>query len=465
MTALPQKLAFIDTETTGCRVSDRIIEIGIIRVENNKLNRKFTSLINPERFVPEEILSLTGISSAQLNAAPTFYEIKKDILKLLEDCVLVAHNVRFDLSFLKNEFRRWEIGFSPKHFCTVKLSRYLYPQFNHHNLDSLIERFGFECKRRHRALDDAKILWDFYKLIQKNFQSEQLLKAVNKALKKPSVPLKISEDTLNKLPDTAGVYIFYGTNNSPLYVGKSINIKNRVMSHFASDHLSSKEMKIAQQVENIKVLKTSGELGALLKESSMVKKLQPLYNFRLRKSRNLFLIKSKITSDGYQKIEIESATQINPADLENIVGIFRSKSQIKKILVEFSKDYKLCEKLLGLEQTKGSCFSYKLGICNGACINKENPLKYNLRFLEAFYHNKIKPWPFNGPIIINEGLEGYLMDKWCYLGTVDKSGEIIKNEEISFDIDTYKILVKYLLDHRNQNSIRNLNNLTNANFI
>ena len=161
---LPNKISFVDIETTGgSAFYDRIIEIGILRVENNELISTFHSLINPQTHLPREIELLTGITSANLEYAPTFNSLKTDILDILEGTVFVAHNVRFDYGFLKREFQRENISFSTKHFCTVRLSRLLYPQFRHHNLDSIIERFNFQCANRHRALDDAKILFDFYK--------------------------------------------------------------------------------------------------------------------------------------------------------------------------------------------------------------------------------------------------------------------------------------------------------------
>src|SRR5438445_552997 len=153
---LPAKIAFVDIETTGARsFYDRIIEIGILRVENNELVRTFHSLLNPQAYVPKEIELLTGIRAEDVETAPTFRQVKDQILEALEDCIFVAHNVRFDYGFLRNEFKREEISFSAKHFCTVRLSRLLYPRYKKHNLDSLIERLQIPCENRHRALDDA----------------------------------------------------------------------------------------------------------------------------------------------------------------------------------------------------------------------------------------------------------------------------------------------------------------------
>lgn len=466
--SLPTKLAFVDVETSGCRWSDRIIEIGILRIEDGQLVRTFQTLLNPETYVPEEILEMTGINPAQLENAPSFYSVKDDIAEILEDCVFVAHNVRFDYSFIKNEFKRLDETFSSKHFCTVKLSRALFPDQRHHNLDALIDRHGFKIKSRHRAFDDAQILWDFYQLVLKSFNEEQIEIALKKAMKRPSLPIKITEEQLDLLPEAPGVYIFYGESGTPLYVGKSINIRDRVLSHFSSDHLSSTEMKISQQIESIETIVTAGELSALLKESELVKKMQPLYNRQLRQKRLMTVLKSKF--DGlYQSIDTATADLIDATKLDEILGLFRGVKNAKDFLTYLCKEFELCEKLLGLEKTSSACFGYRLGRCKGACVKKEDPVKYNFRFINAFSKSKLKPWPFNGPIMIkekndDEGIEeGFLLDKWCYLGKAKINAELrINNAEgednLSFDLDTYKILSRYLLSKKNQKKIKLIKN-------
>lgn len=128
---LPKKIAFVDIETTGMSLRyDRIIEIAIMRVEDNKLVETYSSLINADCTLTPEIISLTGIDSKELEKAPTFGQMKHDIIDLLDDCLFTAHNARFDYGFLKNEFRREEANFTVKHLCTAKLSRFLYPRLN-----------------------------------------------------------------------------------------------------------------------------------------------------------------------------------------------------------------------------------------------------------------------------------------------------------------------------------------------
>lgn len=459
---LPAKLCFVDVETTGMRPNfDRIMEIGILRVENGKLIESFESLINPQKYIPEEILAMTGINPMEVENAPSFYELKSELKRILDDTVFVAHNVRFDYSFLKNEFARYDITFAPKHFCTVKLARNLFPNWGHYNLDVVIQNLKLKCKRRHRAFDDASVLWQFLKKTQKSIDPQIFDLALNKAFKKPSVPIKIDPQVIEDLPESSGVYLFYGANGQPLYIGKSINIKERVKSHFSQDHASSKEMKISQQIESIETIKTTGELGALFLESTLIKKMQPLYNRVLRVSRKFILLKTSLDEEGYQKIILEEGGVIDPDHSDEILAIFRSKKQAKDHLIKLAKLNNLCEKLLGLEKTNSACFGYRLGRCKGACVKKERAIFYNIRQLEAFQYTKIKSWPFNGPIQIKEkdhqgGETIFTIDKWCVVKIQNSSKEDESPQEISFDLDSYKILQRFL--HSNKN-------LENVNFI
>ncbi|MDQ5901184.1 MAG: polymerase subunit epsilon, partial [Patescibacteria group bacterium] len=214
---LPTHFSFVDLETSGARSRfDRVIEIGIVRVENDKIVESFSSLINPEVHIPEDITRLTGIRESDLVHSPSFFEIADKVQELLKDTVFVAHNVRFDYGFLKMEFKRLNKSFTQKHFCTVRLSRALYPQYPRHNLDSLIERMNYTIEKRHRALDDAQVLFHFYKKAKKEFPQEIFESALKKVLQKPYLPIKLSEKTLDDLPESPGVYIFYGSlDNTP----------------------------------------------------------------------------------------------------------------------------------------------------------------------------------------------------------------------------------------------------------
>lgn len=153
----------MDIETTGgSPFSSRITEIGAIRVENDKVVGTFNQLLNPEQHVPTFITRMTGISDDMLWEAPLFRSIADDLDVFLEDAIFIAHNVNFDYGFIKAAYHEMGNKFAMDRMCTARLSRRLYPDQPRHNLDTIIARHGFVVKDRHRALDDAKVLYEFY---------------------------------------------------------------------------------------------------------------------------------------------------------------------------------------------------------------------------------------------------------------------------------------------------------------
>lgn len=460
--SLPTSFCFVDIETTGLSASyNRIIEIGAIRVADGQIAREYKTLINPGTHVDPFIEKMTGIRSQDLENAPYFEDVKDDFLEVLKDSVFVAHNVRFDYGFIRNEFKRVGVSYRSPHFCTVKLAKILYPNLSRYNLDSIIENFSLECVNRHRAFDDAKVIFDFFQKSQKEIQPDVFTNALKIVLRKPSLPSAIAPEIFESLPETPGVYIFYGENGSVLYIGKSINIHDRVLSHFSNDHLSATDMKISQEVRSIEFVETAGELGALLLESTLIKKHQPFFNRMLRYARKIPIILQRQNSKGYNTVDLLELDDIDQSQIENILGVFRSQKQAIDYLYGIARENDLCLKVMGLEKGKGSCFYYHLDKCHGACVGKESVLKYNLRFDESFYHKKIRPWQFDGPILIKEEgekNEAHVVDKWCYLGSIKNESEDFSDisREYRFDHDTYKIIKRFVRDPKNLGKIQTL---------
>ena len=179
----------VDVETTGGHPrTSRVIELGILRVERGEVAAKFKSLVNPGCAVPEFISKMTGITTHMVNHMPYFEELAEDVLPLFEDSVFVAHNSGFDYGFLRAEFARAGLNFNMDSLCTVRLSRALYPKYKRHNLSALIERFDFKCKSRHRAFDDALVLWDFLQHVRREFPQEQVNAALRRLIRSPFLP-------------------------------------------------------------------------------------------------------------------------------------------------------------------------------------------------------------------------------------------------------------------------------------
>lgn len=455
---LEKPFTIVDVETTGMSGwFDRIIEIALIRVEKNKIAREFKTLINPQTFVSPFIEEFTGISSDQLNDAPTFSDMKDEIYELLSDAILVAHNARFDYSFLKGEFKRLGVSYNAKTLCTVKLSRRLYPQFRTHSLSAIIERFNIACKNRHRAYDDALVLWKFIQTISKEFPEDQVQETLKILLKSNYSGDKKIVKQIEGLPESPGVYIFYDEHNVPLYVGKSKNIKDRVIAHFSNDYESTRQLEMTKSIARIDHTQTAGELGALIQESHLIKELLPVFNKALRQKKQFVAVTKDVLENGFFSFTQTVIDRIDTTHFENLFGVFKNKRSAKEVICHIGKKYSLCPKLLGLEKTKSSCFDYKLGICKGACIGKEKKERYNARFTLAFVENKqFRPWPFTGPIEIvekneeDELFESFLVDKWCLLENKKGYEESTVDNEVDFDIDTYKIISSFL-KHRNPN--------------
>ncbi len=156
-------LVFLDIETTGGSPRySRITEIGALRVESGKIVGQFKQLINPEERVPSFITNLTGISDDMLWDAPLFKGIADELEVFFDDALFIAHNVNFDYSFIKMEFERIGQKFNMDRACSARLSRKLYPEHKSHALDRLIERMGLNVTNRHRAYDDAEVIWKFF---------------------------------------------------------------------------------------------------------------------------------------------------------------------------------------------------------------------------------------------------------------------------------------------------------------
>lgn len=450
---LDRPLVFVDIETNGLsHLRGRIIEVAAIRVERGQIVRSFKSLVDPESELPHFITRLTGITANDLKKAPTFDQIADELQAVLNGAVFVAHNVRFDYSFLKQEFGRLGLAFLPKQLCTVKLSRALFPHEHSHKLEDLIRRHGFNFGRRHRAYDDAAILWQFIRYVRNNFPPEQVEAAVAQQLRQPAMPKNLPPDLVRNLPEACGVYIFEDKQGRPLYVGKSINIKQRVLNHFGRDHAESKEFKIAQSVGHVRGIETAGELGALLLESRLVKELQPLYNRQLRRTQTLVLAKQSIDEKGYLQVTLEEAGEIEPAELPQILAVYQRRSRAREALEAAARDYELCPKLLGAEKTHGACFWQQLRKCRGACAGLEAPLIYNRRLSMAFERQRLQAWPYGGPVLIEESKSGggshvLVVDQWCVVGEMSQephSDPVLKTRTEKFDLDTYKILQSYL---------------------
>jgi DNA polymerase-3 subunit epsilon len=442
-------VVFVDIETTGgsWRTS-RVLEVAAVRYENGTAVKEFSTLLNPETYIPTSITTLTGITNAHVIDAPTFDQIADELIDIFDGAVFIAHNVRFDYSFLKNEFGVLGINFSPKLLCTVRLSRALYPQEKGHSLAKLIERHQIPVADRHRALADTQAIAYFAQLAYDQHGQETFNEMVERQLKTQYLPPNLDQAELEKVGDIPGVYIFKNDVGQPMYVGKSVTLRSRILSHFRDT--SSKELKISQNVHHVETIPTGSELAALILESKLVKELKPLFNRQLRRvSQYAMLIKQ--TVGDYSTINVQSGNVDDNTDLSKVYGLYETRTKAKKRIEELTRTFQLCPKLMGIEKTKSACFSYSLGRCQGACIGEESAESYNRRFEVALEYNKLEQWPYASAITvpINDGGERVILNKWMVHGYIDEEGNrVYEDMEPNFDVDEYKIIKRFLRENK-----------------
>lgn len=448
-------MVILDIETTGgSHLYDRITEIALVRIQNGEVVDTWQSLINPERPIPIIITYLTGITDEMVKDAPTFAEIAPILYQYLEGVPLAAHNVRFDYGFLKAEYQRINATLMLKTLCTVKLSRRMFPDHRGHGLDAIMQRHGLTTNARHRAMGDVILVLEYLEVARRLLGSVRVIEEINYQSKGPSIPIGLEKGLIDRVPDSPGVYLFFGETDLPIYIGKSVKLRSRILNHFSSDHASSKEMKIAQEVKHIEWIETAGELGALLLESKLIKERQPIYNRMLRRNRQLQSIRLAETLDQTPWISFVSADEFDPSQFGFLYGMFRTKRAAIEAIRQLAIDHRLCPRLLGLESGKGACFSYQLKKCSGVCAGKELPEIHYLRLKQALIGMRLESWPYEGRIGIRESDKAtgktqiQVFEQWCHVATVEDDIQMDEAKqsrfEFNFDLDTYKLLTKVL---------------------
>jgi DNA polymerase-3 subunit epsilon len=443
-------VAFLDVETTGSQpVSDRVIEIGLVAARAGELEYQWSTLVNPGVTIPAFIEHFTGITNEMTRAAPAFEDVAEELALRLEGRLVVAHNARFDYGFLRGEFRRAGREFHSRVACTLKLSRLLDPALPQHHLDALIRHHGLPCSARHRALPDAAALFHYWERLRQTRPIHELEAALGEITRRPATPPQLPSDIASDLPETHGVYRFYGEADALLYVGKANNIRERVFQHWRAATVDGKATRLFAETRRVDWTLTAGELGALLLEASTVRRHRPLYNRRLRGGESW----SWLVRDAGEPPVLVALdwTTVGAGDL---YGGYRTAADAKRALLAIAREERLCLKVLGLEgrpgAPSGSCFGYQLGRCSGVCVGREPAALHLARLKLALARQRLEPWPFPGRVGFIEandsGLEQlHVVDQWYYLGTVTRGAEPPPARiPAPFDFDTYCILRRWL---------------------
>ena len=367
--------AIVDIETCGSKYEfkrGRITEICIAVHDGLQVIEKWSTLINPECYISPYFISISGITNEMVANAPKFHEVAKKIIELTEGKIFVAHNVSFDYGFIKDEFAGLGYQYKRETLCTVRLSRKLMPGKLSYSLGLLCESIGIQVENRHRAEGDVDATVKLFdrllelKSMHPQFKNQGVEELMTRRID------KMKQYILNKLPETCGVYYFLNKEHDIIYIGKSVNMYNRALSHFNSKENKSKKM--LNDLYNVDFVETGSELVALLLEAEEIKKHKPKYN-RARKA-DLFTHTIDWFKDDNGIINFKI---VSYKESENPLLSFVNYSTARERIEKWIDKSELCLRYCHLTGESSICFNHQIKKCKGICAEEEDVESYNKR--------------------------------------------------------------------------------------
>ena len=420
---------------------------------------EFTSLVNPECEIPYFITGLTGIDNDLVRDAPTLVEIAEQILEITRDTIFVAHSVGFDYNVIKNEFRSLDLEFSRKKLCTVRLSRKLIPGYNSYSLGKLCSALNIPLTDRHRARGDAHATTLLFQKLLRTEGAETVFKNfLNARSQETTLPPALPKHIYDGLPSTPGIYFFKNAKGKIIYVGKAINIKKRVLSHFYDK--ATKEIEMCAVTADIDYEHSGNELVALLMESAAIKHHYPEYNRSQKRNVQRYGIFTYEDRNGIYHLAFNKIKMA-----PNPVAIFYNTTDCRLYLEEICKTFSLCAKFCHLQEKVDTCSHYRIKKCDGICRGEETVDAYNKKVEDALLFIREK----HDSLIIDEkgralGESAFVILKngiYMGYGFVDKDAQVNSIEDLEAflqpqknTLETERILQSYLT--RNPHKVRKL---------
>ena len=388
----------VDVETSGSHPqNNRIIEIACVTTIGGEITDTFSSLINPHQAIPYFIATMTGITNEMVFTAPELEEVipKVETIFNQTNAVFVAHNAKFDWSFVLESFNLAGLR-QPKipRLCTLKLSRRLLEKSLKKNVGSLSNYFDVQIKERHRAGGDATatayILNELMTIANNDHNIEtidQLLQFQNKPIKNFRAPIasyKRIEDKLELLPDEPGIYKYLGKEGNVLYIGKAKSLRARVRSYFNKEMMTSKKIaELMSSIHNIEWITTETELLALLMESNLIKKHRPPYNTADKTYGRYPFI--RLTT--FEEFPIAELTFTVRNDGSEYFGPFNSITFAHELILTIEKQFKLrkCKDEFTISESNKPCFYNQIERCDAPCSLFVNKIDYGEEVNKVIY--------------------------------------------------------------------------------
>ncbi len=334
--------AIVDIETTGGHAAAfGITEIAVFIHDGTRVTKHFETLVNPYQLIPRYITALTGIDNDMVATAPRFDEIAETLYDLLNGQIFIAHNVNFDHSFIHHHLKAAGFELNVRKLCTVRLGRKIFPGLPSYSLGNLCRSLALPVENRHRAGGDATAtvkLFEHYLANGGEVHVEQMLR---KSSADQWLPLHLTKTDILKLPSGPGVYYFHGEKDRVIYVGKAINIRKRVSSHFTHNDGDRRRQHYLRTITKISCKECATELEALVLESTEIKRLWPKYNYSQKQPERKFALYHFEDNRGYQRIAIDKKKK-NIAHLYSFNLLHEGLVMLRKIIDEFELNDKLC---------------------------------------------------------------------------------------------------------------------------
>jgi DNA polymerase III subunit epsilon len=365
--------AIVDIETTGGNAgSGSITEIAILISDGKSILDSYTTLVNPLQPIPLFIEKLTGISDEMVSNAPTFSAIAKEVHELLQDKIFVAHNVNFDYSFIAHQLNQQGYRFNARKLCTVRLSRKVFEDLPSYSLGNLCRSLDIQVKNRHRAMGDAAATTELFHRIVEADRGLLIKSMLKKGSGDGYLPIHLSSDDLEQMPDRPGIYYFHDVKGKIIYVGKAKRLRKRVISHFSNNDVSKRKQDLMRMVHKISFKESGNELMMSVMESIEIKRIWPLFNRSQKKFENRFGICSYIDQRDVLRLGV-----VKKKKHLVLHTSFPYQLDGMRLLNKLAREHKLCPKMCFLQVETIECVGQEEDFCEGICSNDENVERYN----------------------------------------------------------------------------------------
>lgn len=372
----------VDLETTGGSPhADAITEIGAVRVQGGEVTAELGTLVNPERGIPAQITVLTGITNAMVMEAPTIESVLPSFLEMAHGAVLVAHNARFDVGFLRAAAERIGLTWpNPRVVDTVALARRVVTKDEapNHKLSSLARLFHSGTQPNHRALSDARATVDVLHGLLARMAPLGVTHLEDLATAADPVPeSRWRKATLaDGLPRTSGVYQFRDASGRVLYIGTATNLRSRVRSYFTA---SEKRKRIAEMLTiaaSVHPIPCPTPVEAAVREIRLIAEHRPPYNSRSTRPHTHPWL--RLTREAYPRLSIVRSPP--PRNEPGVLGPFPTRASAQLALECASRAFGLrtCTARLPAVPAAGAvaCTLAELGHCAAVCTRPEAADRY-----------------------------------------------------------------------------------------